>query len=361
MLGNCNAKGSVMKNSGLGLAIFSVFGLLSTTAFAAGAFCALPAAPTGSAYINADNDGRVVPPLAGPAVTALQARMNFGTTTDAGSAGLCEITAVSNDSAAPLPGYGVIAVVSATRIIPSVTGGTTSIGQVVERIWRKPAATSPVTPTDMCILGTKVSNLTNTDHDASVAGMQYFKINDIVRGGFSNSGTINVGYLKQAANANRTYRIGRTFTSVQHRAYKYGSVSDGVATMPQTQNNGLGYMDLPPIGGAATLNINGVNTPIWPGVVASTGGNPALQEAQVNSNWVDFTTDSVYVDWDGLSTSPVSTMNYVEFSCNSDSAATINTTWVRPDAIRLRQTAQENTTFKEISVSGFAPPGATLP
>jgi len=360
MLGNCNAKGSIMKNSHFRLTLFSVFGLLSTDAFAAGALCALPAIPTDSAYINAYNDGRVVPPLVGPSVPVLQARMNFGTTPDGGSAGLCEITALSNDNAAPLPGYGVIAVVSATRVIPSITGGTTSIGQVIERIWRKPAATSPVTSTDMCILGTKVSNLTNTDHDASVAGMQYLKINDIVRGGFGSLGTVNVGYFKQATNANRTYRIGRTFTSVQHRAYKYGNTGAG-ATLAEKESNGLGYMDLPPIGGSATLNINGVNAPIGPGVIATTGGNPALQQAQVNSNWVDFTTDSVYVDWDGLSTSPVSTMNYIEFACTSDSGATINSTWVKPDAIRLRQTAQENTTFKEISISGYAPPGATLP
>jgi hypothetical protein len=103
-----------------------------------------------------------------------------------------------------------------------------------------------------------------------------------------------------------------------------------------------------------------VNSGIAAGAVATTGGNATLQQAQVNSNWVDFTTDSVYADDDG-STNPVSSMNYVEFACNSDSASTINSTWVKTGAIRLRQTAQENTTFKEISIDGYAPPGATLP
>jgi len=346
-----------MNNVKLKLAVFGVFSLVSAQVYAAGTLCSLPAAPTGSAYINAYNDGRVVPPLAGPDTTVLNARMNFGTTTDGGSAGLCEITSLSNDSAPPLTGYGAIAVVSATRTIPSVTGGSTSIGQVVERIWRKPAATAPVTTTDMCILGTKVSNLSNTDHDSGTAGTQLFEVNDIARGGYSGSGTVGVGYFKQATNASRLYRVGRTFTSVQHRAYMYGAG----ATLAQQQNNGTGYVDLPPIAGSATLNINGVNSGIAAGVVASVGALPTtLQDAQVNSNWVDFTTDSVYADDDG-STNPVSTMNYVEFACNSDSAATINSTWVKTGAIRLRQTAQENTTFKEITIDGYAPPGATLP
>ena len=346
-----------MKNVKLKAAVIGVFSFVTAQAYAAGTLCSLPAAPTGSAYINAYNDGRVIPPLAGPAVTVLQARTNFGTTTDGGSAGLCEITAISNDSSAPLPGYGALPVVSATRTIPSVTGGATSIGQVVERIWRKPAATTPVTPTDTCILGTKISVLSNTDHDSGLAGTQLFEINDIARGGYSGAGAVGVGYFKQAVNASRLYRVGRTFTSVQHRAYKYGAG----ATLAEQQNNGTGYLDLPTIGGSATSPaINGVNSGIGAGVVATTGGNATLQEAQVNSNWVDFTTDSVYADDDG-STNPVSSMNYVEFACNSDSASTINSTWVKTGAIRLRQTAQENTTFKEISINGYAPPGATVP
>ena len=345
-----------MRNVKLQLAVLGALGLVSSQVFAAGTLCALPAAPTGSAYINAYNDGRVIPPLAGPATTAILARSNFGTTTDGGSAGLCEITGLSNDGVAPATGYGAIAVVSRTSTIPSVTGGSTSIGEVVERIWRKPAATAPVTATPMCILGTKISNLSNTDHDSGTGGTQLFEINDIARGGFSGSGTVNVGYFKQAANASRLYRVGRTYTSVQHRAYKYGAG----ATLAEQQNNGTGYLDLPTIGGSTTLDINGVNTPIGAGVVATTGGVATLQDAQVNSNWVDFTADSVYADDDG-STNPVSSMTYVEFPCNTDSAATIRDTWVQPGAISLRQTAQENTTFKRIDLSGFAPPGATVP
>jgi len=349
----CNVKESKMKNVKIKLAVLGALSFASAQAFAAGTLCSLAASPAGSAYINAYNSGRVVPPLAGPATTVLNARMNFGTTTDGGSAGSCEITGLANDGVAPKTGYAAAAVVSATRTIPTTTGGGGSIGQVVERIWRKPAATAPATATDMCILGTKISLLSNTDHDSGLAGTQYFEINDIARGGYSGSGTVEVGYFRQAATAGRTYRVGRTYTSVQHRAYKY------TGTLAEKQNNGTGYLDLPTIGGSSTLDINGVNSGIAGGTVAAVG-SAADQDAQINSNWVDFTTDSVFSDDDG-STNNISTMNYVEFPCNSDNAATINANWVKAGAISLRQTAQENTTFKRIDIDGYAPPGATVP
>ena len=337
-----------MKNVKMKLAVLGALGFASAQAFAAGSLCALPAAPAGSAYINAYNNGRVIPPLAGPATTALNARMNFGSTLDNGSAGSCEITGLANDSVTPVTGYTLVA--STNRSLPSVTGGATIIGTVVDRVWRKPAATAPATATDMCIFGTEVSNLTNTAHGAPAGQSIYFEVNDIARGGFSASGDVNVGYFKQATNASRLYRVGRTFTSVQHRAYKYGASS----TLAEQQNNGTGYLDLPTIAGLSTLNINGVNTSIAAGAIASASG--AQQTAAINSNWVDFTTDSVFADDDG-GTNPVSVMTYVQAACNS----TAPSTWVKTGAIRLRQTAQENATFKEINVDGYAPPGATVP
>ena len=317
---------------------------------------ALAAAPTGSAYINAYNDGRTVPPLVGPAVTSFASRTNFGSDSPKGaSAGLCEITGLANDATAPLPGYGLQITSTVQNIMNAA--GTAVIGNVTERVWRKPAATVPVTATNMCVIGTKVTLSTNALYDTT-----YFELNDIARGGYGNSGSANVGYFALAATPalSPVYRIGRSFTSVQHRAYKYG------ATQAERQNNGTGYLDLPTIGGSSTLNINGVNTPIAAGVVAA--ATSAQQTAAVNSNWVDFTTDAVYADDDG-GTNPVSAMTYVEFACNSDSAAVMNTVapsgsaagWRKAGALRLRRTAQENTTFAEITLTGYAPPSAVVP
>lgn len=336
-----------MKNVKMKLAIFGALGLASAQVFAAGTLCALAAAPAGSAYINAYNQGRVIPPLAGPATTVLLARMNFGSTADGGAAGNCEITGLANELTPPLAGYSIVT--SSARTIPPTTGGAGSIGNVLDIIWRNAAGTS-------CIFGTRAT-FTNADHDSGTAGTQYFESNDLARGGFSASGSVNVGYFKQAAGASRLYRVGRTFTSVQHRSHIYGG-----GTLAQKQNNASGYLDLPAIAGLTTDIYNGNATVANPGVVAPAGaGN---QQAQVNSNWVDFTVDSTFSDPDG-GTNALSPVNYIEAPCNNDSAAVINGVggWVKTGAIRLRQTVQENQSggLKEISISGYAPPGATVP
>jgi hypothetical protein len=335
-----------MKNVKLRLAIFGALGLASAQAFAAGTLCALPAAPTGSAYIDAYNTGRVIPTM--PATTTVcLARTNFGTNTRATSSCTvsdCAITSIASEITPPLAGYTLIT--SATRSIPTTTGGGGNIGNVLDLVFRK-AGTTP-----MCIIGTRATMI-NADHDSGIGGTQYFEINDIARGGYSGAGTVNVGYFLQAAAASPAFRIGRTYTSVQHRAYKYAG------TLSEKQNNGTGYIDLPTIAGSSTLDINGVNSPILGSAVAAVG-SAADQDAQVNSNWVDFTADTVFSDDDGA-TNASSAMTYVEFACNNDSKATIDSTWVKAGAISLRQTAQENTTFKRIDIDGFAPPGATVP
>lgn len=334
----------------LKIAVFAALGY-SSSVLAVG-FEPLPLTPTGSAYINCYNDGR----------TATSPHGNFGSypipgteLPSASGFNTCALL-IANDLASPKTGYAYVT--GSTRTIPSVTGGSTSIGQFIERIWRKPAATAPATATDMCIFGGRVSNLSNTDHDAGTAGTQYFEVNDIARGGFSNSGTVNVAFYIQATGTpSVVYRAGRTFTSVQHRSLQYDTLANKAV-------NGTGYADLPAIGGSSTLNINGVNTPINSTTPASAAAGQ--QTAAVNSNWIDFTIDAVYQDDDGA-TNTSSAMTYVEAPCDSTSASDINDltkptlTYVKTGAIRLRQTAQENTTFKEIIIDGYAPPGAVIP
>lgn len=334
------------------LAVIGALGFVSSASFAAGTFCSLASAPTGSAYINLYNDGRTVPPLAGPAVTPLQSRLNFGGDYPyGGPAGSCQITGLANEATAPISGYGLQVTSNSQNVF--ATDGVTVIGNATQRIWRN-TSVSPAS----CILGTKVTLSTNAFYNGSL----YFELNDIAVGGYSGSGGVNVGYFAASATPalSPIYRAGRSFTSVQHRSYRY------VGTQAERQNNGIGYLDLPTIGGSPTLNINGVNAGIAGTTIAT--ATAAQQEAQINSNWVDFTVDAGYQDDDG-GTNPVSAIAYVEFACNSDSAAIINTVapsgstagWRKAGALRLRQTAQENTTFHEISLTGYAPPGATVP
>jgi len=332
-----------MRNMTLQLALLAVFGAINQ-AYALG-LESLPANPSTSAYINCFNAGR----------TTSDPKGNFGSyspiTVPSNSVNnTCALVGLANDSSSPKTGYSLVT--SATRTIPTSTGAGGNIGNITERIWRKPAATSPVTSTDMCIFGAKVTMI-NADHDLSTAGTQYFEANDLARGGFSTAGTTSVGYFLQATTASPVYRIGRTFTSVQHRALKYDTSANKAL-------NGTNYLDLP-TNTTNTAAITGENSPIDSTTSAST--TSATQDALNNSNWIDFTLDVGWQDDDG-GNNPVSAMTYAEAPCNSDSASTINTAgsaWRKAGALRLRQTAQEATTFKEIEIEGYAPPGVAVP
>jgi len=135
-----------MKNITLKLALLGVFGA-STHAYALG-LEPLQANPTGSAYINCFNDGR----------TGADPKGNFGsyqpiTPPSSTVNNKCAVVGLANDSSSPKTGYTLVT--SASRTIPTSTGAGGNIGNITERIWRKPAATSPVTTTDMCVLEPK--------------------------------------------------------------------------------------------------------------------------------------------------------------------------------------------------------------
>lgn len=260
-----------MRNVTLKMAVLGALSFVATETYAAG-FVALSASPTGSAYINCYNANRVVPPA-----TADDVKGNFGSFPIASTLqpsttvnSTCFVAKPTFESTAPISGYTSIG--SRTSNILGDAGNT--IGTLVDRVWRN--ATN-----DTCIFGTRVTMI-NADHDSSTAGTQYFEVNDIARGGFSSSGTVNVAYtiFSTTGNTSPLYRVGRTFTSVQHRARAYNTATN-------QQVNGTGYLDLPTIGGSSTLAINGVNSPIDATTTAS--ASAAQQDAQVNSNWVDFT------------------------------------------------------------------------
>lgn len=330
-----------MRNVTLKMAVMGALSFVSTQSYALG-FEPLPASPTGSAYINCYNANRVVPPS-----TADDVKGNFGSYPIASPLlpsstvnNTCFVTKPLSEAVAPLSGYTSIAFRSSS--ILGDAGNT--IGTIVDRVWRNAAQ-------DTCIFGTRVT-MTNADHDSSTPGTQYFEVNDIARGGFG-TGTVNVAYtiFSTTNNTSPVYRVGRTFTSVQHRALAYNNSTN------QAQN-GIGYLDLPTINGSSSLNINGVNSGIDATTTAS--ATSAQQDAQINSNWVDFTADSVYADDDG-STNALSGYTYIQAACNATDPNATGASWLKTGAIRLRQTAQENTTFKEIIIDGYAPPGATVP
>lgn len=306
-----------MKNTVLNLMVAAIFGMQVNLATATGLVAIPTTGFSSSAYTLCNTTG------------------NFGsgisvnpTTT---SNNTCAVFP-TNDVTSPVAGYTLIASTNRSAVIGGVTVGT-----VGDRLWRNTTQTS-------CIFGVKFT-ASNVDWDTSTAGTQYFEVNDIARGGFGTL-SVNAGYFSSATNASPVYRIGRTLTSVQHRAYNFtGSAAD--KALP-----GTNYLALPVIPGTPGLAINGESTIILP---AST--TVAKQSADVNSNWVDFTSETYFFAPYGLGTSPISPMLYIQATCDSSNPSG----WVKSGAIRLRQTGQEGQQLIEILVDGYAPPGATVP
>lgn len=327
-----------MKHSKLKVTILAAIGLTAVQANALGLVALPDTGFTNSAYTNCYNDGRVVPPTGADDVKG-----NFGSYPIASANrpsssknNTCYITPPLAEGISPVAGYSLVGF--RTNTIPATTGGSGNIGTLVEYVWRNAANT-------MCLFGARVTMI-NSEHGAYNPLAPYFIVNDIARGGFANSGTVNVGYTIFSTSILPVYRIGRTFTSVQHRAYKYDTLANKAL-------NGINYLDLP-TKNSVTANITGEIYPIADHTVAST--TLSMQDAAVNANWIDFTTKAVFAENDGA-THPLSAFIYVEAACDSSNP----NTWVKSGAIRLRQTGQDLSGLKEIAIDGFAPPGATLP
>jgi len=243
--------------------------------------------------------------------------------------------APTSDLTSPLSGFSLVS--SANRPVTlnnTYSANTTkNIGNVLDVVWRNAAQTE-------CIFGTKFS-ASGVDYYTTATGNQFFVANGIARGGFVDSVTgvprgVEVAYSRSSSTTRVIYRAGRTFTSVQYRL--------GDAYLPLT---GLG----------SKPSINGKDS-------AGGSATTAQQLADIDDNWVEFTTKVTFRD--GSETPASSPMTYVKTACNSQPPA------VAANAIRLRQTFQKQSVdgsnpladhrFIEVSVSGFVPPnGVTSP
>jgi len=311
-----------MKNLKLKVAIVSALGLTASHVFATG-FVALP--NTGFSVSGGTS-----------AYTLCNTTGNFGSgipTNPTPSANNTCAVFPANEFSSPgdpadYTGVRVFPVATNTGNITvnnTYTGGVNkNIGFYRDYLWRS-------NDNSECIYGIKVE-LNNTDYHAN-SGLQNFEVNDIARGGWAGL-DISAAYSTVPSIASPVYRIGLTYTAVQHRA-------SGYAAQPLT---GLGSQP----------SINGLNS--LPGTASAT-----QQKADIDDNWAVFTTDANNRDDDG-STSANSGMYYVK----SDVCPATPYT-AAPNAIRLRQTFQElagdsvtPNNFIEITLPGFAPAGAVL-
>lgn len=214
---------------------------------------------------------------------------------------------------APIDGFSIVTHAIRTAVMNNIyTGGIDKkIATVTEFFWRNASQTE-------CIYGARVVMLMgkDADYDVEKSGMQYFKISDFARSGFSGL-PVGVAYYPNAATAEPVYRIGRTYTAVQY------SDADG-------------YIEQPLVTPAFHRSINGTNTQ------ASVLPLPEQQSASLDDSWVNFTAAI------GLPKRAASSVFYVKTTCSSATPETV------PDAIRLRQASPP---FIEISVPGFVPRG----
>jgi hypothetical protein len=298
-----------MKNVKLKLAVLGAFSMLSAQAMATG-FVNLP--DTGFAVSGGTS-----------AYTVCNGTGNFGSTDPVpptlSANNTCAIF-IANEGTAPLAGFSKIA--SATRPIVvnnSYTNNTNvTIGQVKDEVWRNAAGTE-------CIYGAKITETLYVDWNLTVAGVQGFEINDFARAGFSGR-PVDVAYYATNNVDDVVFRAGRAFTSVQHKADAVNPALPAAGTLAQPLT-----ASAPPLGTA-------INTD---------------QAAAISTNWVDFTMDVNWADTDGgFNKANKSSMMYVKSTCSSAAPVAV------AGALRFRQTGQEIAPLVEISVTGYAPPGA---
>ncbi|MGV3583083.1 MAG: hypothetical protein ACO1N8_12340 [Methylophilus sp.] len=321
-----------------------VFITLGISAQAQAGWVAVPATGfASSAYTSCYNTGRVIP---NGGITN-NIKGNFGSYPIAlahypadGVNDTCWLAKSISEASVPTGKTGFTATASATRPIPNPTGGA-AIGEVYDKYWRNPT-------TNMCIIGTRI-RMFNVDSDAA-AGIQLFEVNDLVRSGFSGSGTVNVAYsifATPVTTSTPVFRVGRTFTSVQHRAFKYDVLGNRA-------QNGTNYLDLP-----TKNSVSAATTGEVFGISATTAASTTLatQDAVVNANHVDFTLEIGFLSDDSISLPPgpnaLSPFTYIEAPCAANPTE-------QAGAVSLRQTGQEYATQKVIDMTGYAI-GATTP
>ncbi len=248
---------------------------------------------------------------------------NFGAGSSIRPTSISDACAVlpSTDTMVPDSGYvGMerFPVVNRTTSIVmnnSYTNNTNvTLGTLREYVWRRSIAPD----TYQCIYGMKVI-MSLADYNLTTSYPDLFEINDLARKGWMDK-TIDAAYSTVPSTAFPTYRIGRTFTSVKH----------GVDSS---------YVDQPPIG---------------------LGSSPAItitQKADLDSDWVDFTTRVIFGEVIGSSgntyavsqIAPASGMQYIRTSCSGGAFS------IAADAIRLRQTSRVGQPAIEVEVEGVIP------
>lgn len=306
-----------MKQLAIKTAVLAALGIMTAPAMATN----LVSVPTSGFSVSA---GPGQPTGGTSAYTLCNTTGNFGSDEST------EPTTGANNDCAVFPSSSLVAPESgytlgrlATRNL--VYNGVT-IASVLDYIWRNSG-------NGMCIFGTRW-RMANADYNTTASGTQYFEINDFARKGFSGRTDVTAGYYYTSVSDEVVFRIGRTYTAVQHRA-----------DLVDDDDPASGYYAQPlSYASASTAAINGLST------YTSPLGVPTMdqQSAKIDGDWVNFTTDNNWLDDDGTSL-PDSSLTYVKTACTSVPSTTT------ANAYSFRQTGQEEAPLIEVLMSGYVP------
>jgi hypothetical protein len=302
-----------MKQSVLNLAVLSALGFISSQAMATG-FVSLPV--TGFA-------------LSGGATTPY---VRCNVTGNYGSDASTPPTTAANNTCAVFSGDSVISTLIASTLGATITYSGVAVATIDQAVWSNGLTGG----SQACIYNLRLSMLDNPYN-----GSDTLNINGIALSGFGSftaANSVQAAYYYSSPDDEVVFRIGRTYTSVQHRA---------ALTGPSVV--ALGYADHPTTASSTPSNaITGVSTYSTVSLAVPT---QAQQSAAVAPNWVEFTTDVNYDDADGT-TYANSSQLYVKVTgtgaCPSGTSQTAN-------AYSLRQTGQETTPWVEFKIPGYIP------
>src|SRR5450830_157432 len=239
-----------MRNSLIQAAVLAALGLVSAQAMATG----LVSIPSTGFTVGSNTSPYTLCNTTGNYGSVEDGQANVTQTPTSTSNNTCAVFPASA-STSPVSGYSLVASSTSDLNLIDATytlGSTVKIGTLRNYLWRN-------TTTNMCIIGARITSLTSNDYDLRTTspGVQTFEINDVAFGGFaaySGSSSVNAGYYTTSASGDSVaYRIGRTFTAVQHRADPSDATGNTVAT---------GYVDQPltTSAPAASTSINGSAT-----------------------------------------------------------------------------------------------------
>lgn len=197
----------------------------------------------------------------------------------------------------PLEGFRMVGMISRGINVPAPAGMPgEEYATLTDTIWHH-------TDTNECIFGTHILM-----KDVKLANGEYWEINDIVRGGFSDKPVAIAYFMKPQPSesfgmAEALFRAGRSLTSLPY--------------------------------------------------IKDTSNLPTLKAAPANDNWVNFTTNISFNNSEKLARK-MTAMLYIKTTCDQ----------VQPEekenAIRLRITSKVGQAPFEVSVPGLVPAGAKV-